>query len=436
MSDPAKAVFLSYASQDAEAARRICETLRAAGVEVWFDQSELVGGDAWDAKIRQQIQSCALFVPIISANTQARPEGYFRLEWKLAVDRSHLMSDDHPFFLPVVIDDTTDSAARVPARFRERQWIRLPRGETPSAFAQQVKKVLSGTVTAVANSSLRPDLPSHRTASNDPLSEADTPTPPTIPVTRPLLRRWWRAVAAFVLAAAMGIALWQVWRQKDQTPPATLVARSSEARQLIAKARELFEAPEVTNRENILLAERLCDKAVAIDPADAEVWAARAQLSYTMFAFGHDRSAARTQGMVSDAERAMTLAPEAYESRLAVAFSIARQTARTEECERLYRSLLAEQPNDKRVLRNFGHFLRWSGRLEEGLLLFDQAAALPGGDPIALADKANIFYFLGRLTEAESTVERSLAQAPTGRAYLIHTLLQLILRGDTERAKA
>ena len=40
-----KAVFLSYASQDAEAARRICEALRKAGIEVWFDQRELRGGD-------------------------------------------------------------------------------------------------------------------------------------------------------------------------------------------------------------------------------------------------------------------------------------------------------------------------------------------------------------------------------------------------------
>ena len=72
MSDSSKAVFLSYASQDAEAARRICEALRAAGVEVWFDQSELRGGDAWDAKIRRQIKECALFVPVISAATQAR----------------------------------------------------------------------------------------------------------------------------------------------------------------------------------------------------------------------------------------------------------------------------------------------------------------------------------------------------------------------------
>jgi len=83
----AGAVFLSHASQDAEAARRIADALRAFGVEVWFDQSELRGGDAWDAKIRRQIKECALFVPIISANTQSRPEGYFPLEGKLAADQ-------------------------------------------------------------------------------------------------------------------------------------------------------------------------------------------------------------------------------------------------------------------------------------------------------------------------------------------------------------
>jgi hypothetical protein len=44
MDESARAVFLSYASQDAEAAHRICEALRAAGIEVWFDQSELRGG--------------------------------------------------------------------------------------------------------------------------------------------------------------------------------------------------------------------------------------------------------------------------------------------------------------------------------------------------------------------------------------------------------
>ncbi len=145
MSEPSKAVFLSYASQDAEAARRICEALRAAGIEVWFDQSELRGGDVWDHKIRQQIHDCALFVPIISAHTDARTEGYFRLEWKLAVDRSYLMADDAAFLFPVVIDDTTDAVARVPEKFRAVQWTRLPAGETPAAFPQRVGALLTGT---------------------------------------------------------------------------------------------------------------------------------------------------------------------------------------------------------------------------------------------------------------------------------------------------
>ena len=65
-STPTGAVFLSYASQDAEAAQRICAALRSAGVEVWFDQSELRGGDAWDRQIRKRIHDCALFLPVIS----------------------------------------------------------------------------------------------------------------------------------------------------------------------------------------------------------------------------------------------------------------------------------------------------------------------------------------------------------------------------------
>src|SRR5277367_4987398 len=86
-----KAVFLSYAREDAEAARRIAEALRGFGVVVWFDVDELRGGDAWDQKIRRQIKECSVFIPLISGGTHSRHEGYFRLEWRLAVERSHLM---------------------------------------------------------------------------------------------------------------------------------------------------------------------------------------------------------------------------------------------------------------------------------------------------------------------------------------------------------
>ena len=137
------AVFLSYASEDAEAAARICTSLRNVGIEVWFDQNELRGGDAWDSKIRKQIKACALFIPIISGNSRARAEGYFRLEWKLAVDRSHLMAAEKAFLLPVVIDAITDGDARVPDKFHDVQWTRLPGGDAPSSFVQQVSRLLS-----------------------------------------------------------------------------------------------------------------------------------------------------------------------------------------------------------------------------------------------------------------------------------------------------
>jgi len=143
MSESRHAVFLSYASEDAAAAQRICETLRAAGIEVWFDQSELRGGDAWDTAIRRQIKACALFIPVISANTRARVEGYFRLEWKLAIDRSHLIASERAFLLPVVIDDTKEADGWVPERFREVQWTPLPDGSTPPAFVERVSRLLS-----------------------------------------------------------------------------------------------------------------------------------------------------------------------------------------------------------------------------------------------------------------------------------------------------
>src|ERR1700692_471195 len=143
VTDSGNAVFLSYASQDADAAQNLCNALRAAGIEVWFDLSELRGGDAWDAMIRRKIKGCFLFVPIISANTQAREEGYFRREWNLAVGRTLDMADDKAFLLPVVVDSTLEVDARVPEKFRDVQWTRLPAGEASAAFVERVCGLMS-----------------------------------------------------------------------------------------------------------------------------------------------------------------------------------------------------------------------------------------------------------------------------------------------------
>jgi TolB-like protein/Tfp pilus assembly protein PilF len=190
-STPTVAVFLSYASQDAEAAQRICDALRAAGIEVWFDQSELRGGDAWDRKIREQIHDCRLFIPVVSANTERRDEGYFRREWALAADRTRDMAHKRTFLVPVVIDGTSERGASVPEKFHELQWTRLPGGETSPAFVEQVRRLLL------------PEVASARTAA--------TPTPPTSTTwqksTRSVPQSWRSKLALWATGTVVVLAL-------------------------------------------------------------------------------------------------------------------------------------------------------------------------------------------------------------------------------------
>ena len=189
MTEPSRAVFLSYASEDAPAAQRIAEALRSAGIEVWFDREELRGGDAWDESIRDQIKACALFMPVISANAHARVEAYFRLEWKLAIDRSHRMAPKQPFLLPVVIDDTPQSDDAIPDRFREVQWSRLPGGHATPAFVERVRRLLS------------PE-------SNAPTGNAMLASSGVAPaIKEPGRASWWSKPALLAIVAVLGVSL-------------------------------------------------------------------------------------------------------------------------------------------------------------------------------------------------------------------------------------
>jgi hypothetical protein len=111
-------IFLSYASEDLEAAERIKTALEAAGVEVWFDKGRLQAGDDWDQKIRRNVDNCSLFVPIVSRATESRAEGYFRREWARAADRALGIADEIPFIVPVAADESRAPVASAARRIR------------------------------------------------------------------------------------------------------------------------------------------------------------------------------------------------------------------------------------------------------------------------------------------------------------------------------
>ena len=139
---PDRAVFISYAREDLAAVQRLKTAFDAAGIVTWFDMDRLESGDDFERKIQRNIARCSFFIPIISAATQRRVEGYFRREWSWAVDRTRGMAEGAAFILPACIDDTPENGALVPEKFLKSHWTRIPAGEPGADFTKHLRELL------------------------------------------------------------------------------------------------------------------------------------------------------------------------------------------------------------------------------------------------------------------------------------------------------
>ena len=260
---PAGAVFLSYASQDAQAVQRICDALRAAGIEVWFDQSELRGGDAWDRRIRHQIRDCALFMPVISARTQARAEGYFRLEWHLAEQRTHLIGRQRAFLVPVCIDDTAERDADVPDAFLALQWTRLRDGAPTAPLVEVVRRLLapqhapSDTVPA-ATEPVAVGPIAHERPAGQPLPASVPPPPP--PVRAGSGRSRTKLGGALLLVAVAAVLIVPSWQRREH------------ARNVLLPAIEEMLAKSSHSDARLFDMALAAEKALPHDHALAKLW--------------------------------------------------------------------------------------------------------------------------------------------------------------------
>jgi hypothetical protein len=138
--DPA--IFISYASEDIGAARALhTELQEIAGDVAWFDKQALKSGDDWNHNIAGAIQRCTLFLPLVSAATERRTEGYFRSEWKKAAERSDMIQG-RKFLFPIIIDQNSPGGgayALVPDQFRAYQFSHAPGGR----MTEQLRAELS-----------------------------------------------------------------------------------------------------------------------------------------------------------------------------------------------------------------------------------------------------------------------------------------------------
>jgi tetratricopeptide (TPR) repeat protein len=420
-----RAVFLSYASQDADMAKTICDALRAAGIEVWFDQSELVGGDAWDKSIREQIAECSLFIPLLSAITQARREAYFRLEWKLADERTHLMAEGTPFIVPVSLDHTNDKGALVPKSFLSVQWTKLPGGVVNEAFVERIGRLLGTPETSG--------------------SFAKTPPSSTVTSSResPKANRWplWLGVGALIAAAlGAGIAM---------HPRAGGVAehldapKATESRELARKALQLIVSTPEPIRTNLDVATTYCRRAVEIDPTDPEVLAASSEVDTWYLAERFDSSSARGESARTKANQAVAIEPMSFEARYARALFLVMGEgfdtlpAFAGPAEKQLRDLLSERPGEPRVLLTLGHYLRFDHRIDESIRVLEQLAQNP--DPKWKASAYNAIAWglglNGRYDESLDAAAKSLAAMPFFANVSIGVQYAVRWGGDMDLAK-
>jgi hypothetical protein len=123
--------FISYSrGADLGRADALCAALRAIGVaehEVWLDRQAIEPGENFRHQILDGIQGCRYFLPLLSAATNGREEGFVFREWRAANDRG--MDMNRAFVVPLVVD-----AEFVPARYDAepaRAWAHTDFGFAP-----------------------------------------------------------------------------------------------------------------------------------------------------------------------------------------------------------------------------------------------------------------------------------------------------------------
>ena len=107
-------IFISYASEDFKLAMNLYLRLKEKNNTVWIDHEKLYPGDDYDDRIKNAINECRFFIPILSRTIsddynkgefeQADPKKrrYYLKEWDLATER--LKNGDKMKLIPMVID--------------------------------------------------------------------------------------------------------------------------------------------------------------------------------------------------------------------------------------------------------------------------------------------------------------------------------------------
>lgn len=125
-------IFISYAKEDAAAARRLRDDLERHGHRPWLDSHELLGGQQWELAIREALRGSDLVVIVLSGNS-VNKRGYVQREIRLALDLWQERLESDIFLIPVRLQDCP-----APERLRQFQWVDL---FEPDGFSRLLRSI-------------------------------------------------------------------------------------------------------------------------------------------------------------------------------------------------------------------------------------------------------------------------------------------------------
>lgn len=115
-------VFISHASEDNAAAKRLTKRLREDGFDPWIDLERLLPGQDWNLEIEKAMRESEAILLCFSEESVAK-ESYIQREYKRAMRIQEEKPEGTIFVIPVRLDD-----CELPFYLREIQWVDYPDG--------------------------------------------------------------------------------------------------------------------------------------------------------------------------------------------------------------------------------------------------------------------------------------------------------------------
>lgn len=113
-------IFICYAKEDTEAARKLYKRLKQEGFNPWLDEVDILPGQIWDFEINRNMKS-ADFILICLSKCSTSKRGYLNKEINLALDRFKEMPEEDIFLIPMKLEEC-DLPDRL-SRFQAVNWF-------------------------------------------------------------------------------------------------------------------------------------------------------------------------------------------------------------------------------------------------------------------------------------------------------------------------